>query len=83
MKKAGPNIVEKLLETLRTMKNFEVFSTFPLFLAVKKHGYLMTGTLKKDRTKNCPLQIEKDLKRKGRGSHGYRTHANGGISITK
>ena len=84
----GPYAVEKLLETLPKMKNFKVFfdnwfATFPLFLALKKNGYLVTASLRKDRTKNCPLPIEKDLKKKGRGSHDYRTDANSGITITK
>ena len=43
----------------------------------------MTATLRKDRTKNCPLPIEKDLKKTGRGSHDYLTDANSGITITK
>ena len=52
-------------------------------MALKKNGYLVTATLRKDCTKNCPLPIEKDLKKKGRGSHDYRTDANSGITITK
>ena len=43
----------------------------------------MTVTLRTNRTKNCPLPIEKDLKKKGRGSHEYRTDANSEILITK
>ena len=87
-KVTGPYAVEKLLETLPEMKNFKVFfdnwfATFPLCLTLKKNGYLVTATLCKDRTKNCPLPTEKDLKKKGRGSHDYRTDANSGITITQ
>ena len=87
-KVTGPYAVEKLLETLTKMKNFKVFfdnwfAAFPLCLALKKNGYLLTATLCNDCTKNCPLPIEKDLKKKGRGSHGYRTDVNSGITITK
>ena len=87
-KVTGPYIVEKLLETLPKMKNFKVFfdswfARFPLYLALKRNRYLVTATLRKDRTKNCPLPIEKGLKKKGRGSHDYRTDANSGITITK
>ena len=72
----GQYVVEKLLETLPKMKKFKVFfdnwfATFPLCLALKKSGYLLAATLRKNRTKNCPLPIEKDLKKKGRGSHEY------------
>ena len=85
-KVTGPYAVEKLLEILpKTVKMFfdSWFATFPLCLALKKNGYLVTATLRKYRTKNCPLPIEKDLKKKGRGSHNYRTDANSGITITK
>ena len=80
-KTTGTYVVEKLLETLPKMKNLKVyfdnlFATFPLCLALTKNGFL--ATLRKDRTKNCPLPIEKDLK-KGRRSHEYRTDAKGGI----
>ena len=87
-KVTDPYTVEKLLETLPKMKNFKAFfdnwfATFPLCLALKKNRYLVTATLRKDRTKNCPLPIEKDPKKKGRGSQDYRTDANSGITITK
>ena len=29
------------------------------------------------------MLADKDLKRKGRGSHGYRTEANSGLTLTK
>ena len=75
-KVTGLYVVEKLLETLPKMKNLKAFldnwfATFPLFLALKKNGYLATATLRKNRTKNCPLPKEKDLKKKGRKIHGY------------
>ena len=84
----SPYALEKLLETLPKMKNFKVFfdnwfATFPLCLALKKNRYLVTATLHMDHAKNCPLPIEKDLKKKGRGSHDHRTDAKSGITITK
>ena len=87
-KMTGPYVVERLLETLPKMKNFKVFfdnwfAAFPLCLALKKNGYLVTATPRKNRTKHRPLPIEKDLKKKGRGSHEYRTAASSAISITK
>ena len=44
---------------------------------------MVTATLRADRTKNCPLPAEKDLKKGGRGSHSFRTDANSGITATK
>ena len=47
----SPYVVEKLLETLPKIKNFKVFfgswfATFPLCLALKKNGYLVTATFR-------------------------------------
>jgi len=52
-------------------------------VALKRSGYLATATLRSDRTKKCPLPTEKDIKKRGRGSHAFRTDANSGITITK
>ena len=79
-KMTGPHVVEKLYETLPKTKNFKEFS---LCLTLKKNEYLVTATIRKERTKNCPLPIEKDLKKKGRGRHYYRTDATSGVLITK
>ena len=81
-------VVERLLETLPRMKNFKVFfdnwfSSIPLCLSLKRSGYLVTATLRADRSKNCPLPAGKDLKKGGRGSHSFRTDANSGITVTK
>lgn len=87
-KVTGPYVVLRLLETLPRRQNFKVFydnwfSSYPLCLALKENGYLATATLRADRTKNCPLPVEKDLKKQGRGTHSYRTDANSGLTITK
>ena len=87
-KVTGSYVVERLLETLPRMKNFKVFfdnwfSSIPLCLVLKRSGYLVTATLRADRSKNCPLPAEKDLKKGGRGSHSFRTDANSGITVTK
>lgn len=87
-KVTGTYVVETLLETLPRMRNFKVFydnwfSSVPLCVALKRSGYLATATLRSDRTKNCPLPTEKDIKKRGRGSHSFRTDANSGITITK
>ena len=87
-KVTGSYVVERLLETLPRMKNFKVFfdnwfSSIPLCLVLKRSGYLVTATLRADRSKNYPLPAEKDLKKGGRGSHSFRTDANSGITVTK
>ena len=70
-KVTGLYVAEKLLETLPKMKNLKVFldnwfATFPLCLALIKDEYLVTAALRKNRTKNCPLPKENNLKKKGR-----------------
>ena len=87
-KVTGPYVVLRLLETLPKNQRFKVFfdnwfSSIPLCLALKANGYPCVGTLRADRTKNCPLPADKDLKKEGRGSHTYRTDANSGLTITK
>ena len=84
----GSYVVLKLLETLSRYKTFKIFfdnwfSSIPLCIPLKDYGYLATATLRADRTKGYPLPAEKDLKKQGRGSHSFRTHANSGISVTK
>ena len=32
---------------------------------------------------NCPLPAEKDLKKKGRGTHACKTDANSGLTVTR
>ena len=65
---SGSYVVLKLLETLPKHKNFKIFfdnwfCSIPLCLALKDYGYLATATLRADRTKGCPLPVEKDLKK--------------------
>ena len=72
-KVTGSYVVERLLETLPRMKNFKVifdnwFSSIPLCLALKRSGYLVTATLRADRTKNCPLPAKKILRKVEEGA---------------
>ena len=87
-KVTGPYVVLKLLEILPRKQRYRVvfdnwFTSIPLCLALKEHGYLCTATLRSDRMMGCPLPDDKDLKKLGRGSHASRTDANSGLSVTK
>ena len=46
-------------------------------------GFLIVATIRSDRIKSCPLSCEKDLKKKGRGTHVYRTDLNSGMSVLR
>ena len=52
-------------------------------MQLKSLGFHVTATIRADRVKGCPLPTEKDLKKKGRGAHVFKTDANSGITITK
>ena len=77
----GASVVLKLTSTLPSGHNFKVFAdnyftSLPLLEALKQRQIWFAGTIRSNRTKNCPLLSEKDLKKKGRGSYDYRTDKN-------
>ena len=84
----GASAVLKLIETLPRVVHFRLFfdnwfTSFPLALTLKQHGYLINAVVRSDRIQKCPLLAVKDLRRKGRGSHDWRTDNNSGITVTK
>ena len=54
-----------------------------LCLELHQMGFLTIVTIRLDRIKSCPLPCEKDLKKRGRGAHAYRTDLNSGMSVLR
>ena len=46
-------------------------------------GFLTITIIRSDRLKLCPLPCEKDMKKRGRGAHAYRTDLNSGMSVLR
>ena len=84
----GAYAVLKLIETLPKHQNFKLFfdnwfCSLQLCLQLKSLGFQVTATIRADRLKGCPLPAEKDLKKKGRGTHACKTDANSGLTVTR
>lgn len=48
------------------------FTNYNLLVDLKSLGYRATGTLRKNRTKQCPLISSKDMRRKSRAEYDHR-----------
>ena len=59
------------------------FSTFELMLQLKSSGIYKTATFRTKRLKGCPLISDKEFKKEGRESYGYRTDVNAGLRLVK
>ena len=84
----GSYAVLRLIEKLPKNQNFKLFfdnwfCSLQLCLQLKSFGFLMTATIRADRVKGCPLPTEKDIKKKGRETHAYKTDANSRLTVTK
>ena len=69
-------------------KNYKLFfdnwfCSLALCLELIQMGFLTIATIRSDRIKSCPLPCEKDLMKRGRGAHVYRTDLNSGISVLR
>ena len=56
---------------------------FGLCLELDQMGFLTIATIRSDRIKSCLLPCEKDLKKRGRGAHAYRTDLNSRMSVLR
>ena len=70
------SVVVDLCLALPDGHNFKVFAdnfftTLPLIMELKKRNIFYVGTIRLPRMKNCPLLVEKDLKKKHRGAFDY------------
>ena len=70
--------VLKLIETLTHHKNCKLFidnwfCSLALCLQLRQMEFLTIATMRSGRKKSCPLPCEKDLKKRGKRAHAYRT----------
>ena len=84
----GSYAVLRHIEKLPKNQNFKLFfdnwfCSLQLCLQLKLLGFLVIATIRADGVKGCPLPREKDMKKKGRVTHAYKTDANSGLAVTK
>ena len=77
----GPRVVNSLLEVVEHPAKHEVyfdnfFTSIPLLLDLRKHGMKATGTVRNNRTGNCPLTPAgvKLMQKKERGEMEVYSH---------
>ncbi|XP_067635184.1 piggyBac transposable element-derived protein 3-like [Eurosta solidaginis] len=59
------------------------FSSIPLFHELGERGLKATGTIREDRTQNCPLPCNKDFKKTESGTFKYKSSQPGDILVCK
>lgn len=68
----GTKVVLDLLSIVENRRNHNIFfdnffSSYKLFSILKEEGFFATGTIRENRTSNCPLQPVKSMMKKNRG----------------
>eukprot|EP00795_Rhopilema_esculentum_P011163 gene11163-20060_t len=87
-KTSAKNVVLKLCENVLTGCNYKVFfdnwfATLDLCLVLKERGILTTATIRNNRLAGCTLKSEKEMKKDGRGSFGFKTDQNTGMVVLR
>ena len=59
------------------------FTSFDLLTHLKKNGYFACGTMRENRTGNCPLQDKKAVEKKARGWYEYKFEEEHEVCITR
>ena len=77
----GSRVVLSMVSHLEDPQDHEVyvdnfFSSFGLFVQMKSLKIRITGTIRSNRTSKCPLETDKSLQKKDRGSYDYRYEEN-------
>ena len=77
----GGDVVLKLCNTLDSKNGHKLyidnyFTSFEFLIKLKSEGILAIGTLRADKMRDCILEPEKVLKKKGRGSYDFKFDAN-------
>lgn len=81
------DIILELSETLPKHQQFKLyfdnwFSSIDLVSELSDRGFLCVGTIRENRTKNCPLQTEKTMSQVlGRGAYDFAVDANSGTMV--
>lgn len=84
----GSDIVLKLLSLVESANEHRVFfdnffSSYNLFCELNNKGYAAVGTIRDNRTAKCPLEENKQLQKKERGSFDYAYDTKQNICVVK
>ena len=84
----GAAVVLRLADSVTKNKNYKLyfdnyFTSIPLLRELKDKGILALGTLKNNRTYNCPLLSKKQMKMRFRGEIDSKISAEGNIYIRR
>ncbi|XP_064614523.1 piggyBac transposable element-derived protein 3-like [Liolophura sinensis] len=84
----GGNVVLQLCSSLERDRGYKIFadnyfSNFNLAVEMKNRGFQYTGTVNKNRLHNAPLESDKDLAKRGRGSYDTVTLKEGNLALLK
>lgn len=84
----GGNVVMALCDGLPNASNFKVtfdnwFCSIELIEALKRRGIFSCGTIRANRMRNCALESEKDLRKRGRGSFDYKVENSENVVVVR
>lgn len=84
----GGDTVMELLSILEERRHHQTFfdnffSSFQLLAALRQKGFFATGTVRENRTNNCPLENTKEIGKKERGTYDSAHDENSGISLVR
>ncbi|KAK9711703.1 Transposase IS4 [Popillia japonica] len=84
----GGGVVLDLLSILENPQNHQVFfdnffSSYKLFSVLCEQGFYASGTIRDNRTSNCPLESVKSIAKKERGTHDCAYDQRTGISMVR
>ena len=77
----GGDVVMNLLSVVKNPFHHQIFfdnffSSFKLFVALKNKGFFATGTIRDNRTNNCPLESIKTIGKKETGTYDHAFEEN-------
>lgn len=84
----GAKIVLDLLSIVKNNQNHDIFfdnffSSYKLFSILKNRGYFATGTIRENRTSNCPLESTKLMAKRARGSYNSQFDETSEIALVR
>lgn len=84
----GADVVLSLTSTLEKNCNYKIyadnlFTSLPLISKLQEDGFFYTGTVRQNRLPNCSLDNEKEMKKRGRGSHDFKVETSTGVAAVR
>ena len=84
----GGAVVLRILEIVPKGLNYKCFidnwfTSLELLAELKSIGILTAGTIRSNRLRNCLVDSDKDMKKKGRGAHCVKYDSNQGLCVVK